>query len=365
MHDLRMGGHLSDLAGDDAAGSLLGAILDGLPDAIIVVDRTGHIRHAAGPVAALTGYQAEDLIGRSVEDLVPLDRRRQHRLDRDAYGRNPQSRPMGADLDIQLHHRSGRQVPVDISLSPVSAQGEQFVVAAVRDAAPRRETERRVDQMRMNLVRAVSHDLRSPLASMMGLAMTVEEHLDQLRPEQVRDMLRRLRRNGRRLDELIANLLDLDRLTRGDVEPRRQQVDLVALVAHVLEDMELSPSAVHVEAPTDLLWDVDASQVERIVENLVGNAHKHAPSDQPVTVRLEQCGEEVILSVEDRGPGVPDAEKQAIFEPFVRGRRTGAPGTGVGLSLVDQFARVHGGRAWVEDRPGGGATFRVSLAASS
>jgi signal transduction histidine kinase len=106
---------------------------------------------------------------------------------------------------------------------------------------------------------------------------------------------------------------------------------------------------------------VDAAKVERILENLLYNAYKHTPPGSRVWVRLAAEGEGALLAVEDEGPGIPPAFRESIFEPFQRGEATDASGTGIGLSLVARFAELHGGRAWVEERAGGGASFRVFL----
>jgi len=369
---------LSQLTGSLPTGSSLVVVLDALPDAILVVDAEGTIRHATQRIEALSGHGPDELVGRNVDELVPHDRREHHGGLRETYVQDPAPRSMGSGLGIELRHRSGRLVPVDISLSPVTVGDTRFVVAAVRDAGPRRQTEqalrdalerehrvtaelRGLDELKTSFLRAISHDLRSPLATMLGLAMTIVDHMDQLDPGAVRDLLRRLVSNGHRLERLLTDLLDLDRLTRGVVEPERHDVDLIALTTRVIEQMELPEGAVDLHAPQELLWPVDGSQVERIVENLIGNARKHAPTDRPVTVRIRANREVVTISVEDRGPGVPDADKERIFQPFARGQNATSAGTGVGLSLVAQFAAVHGGRAWVEDRAGGGATFNVTL----
>jgi NtrC-family two-component system sensor histidine kinase KinB len=108
---------------------------------------------------------------------------------------------------------------------------------------------------------------------------------------------------------------------------------------------------------------VDPAQLERIVENLVVNAVKHTEPGTHIWIRAWMSDEGLELSVEDAGAGVPDELKSIVFEPFKQGKKSSATGTGIGLSLVQEFARLHGGGAWVEDRPGGGATFRVTLPA--
>ena len=116
-------------------------------------------------------------------------------------------------------------------------------------------------------------------------------------------------------------------------------------------------------AGAPLQADIDAPKVERIVENLVVNAVRHTPAGSAIRVRLEVEDGDLLLVVEDDGPGVADEFKEAVFETFNRGANllSVTPGTGIGLSLVARFAALHGGRAWVEDAPGGGASFRVRL----
>ena len=104
---------------------------------------------------------------------------------------------------------------------------------------------------------------------------------------------------------------------------------------------------------------VDPAKFERIVDNLLANAERHTPAGSSIDVSVAPNGTGALLRVDDRGPGVPDDEKEAIFQAFTRGSEVEATGVGVGLALVAQFAALHGGRAWVEDNPGGGASFRV------
>jgi two-component system, OmpR family, sensor histidine kinase KdpD len=221
-----------------------------------------------------------------------------------------------------------------------------------------------VDEMKTTFLQAVSHDLRTPLTTVLGIALTLERHAAGGLPvEQVADLLQRLSGNARKLDRLLGDLLDLDRLARGTLTPHRQLIDLGALVRRVVEDAGVNQEhAVVVNAPT-VQTAVDAPKVERIVENLVVNAAKHTQAGTTIWVHVQRQRDGVLLLVEDEGPGVPAQQREQIFQPFQQGRNVAdhAPGSGIGLALVDRLANLHGGRAWVQERPGGGASFRVFL----
>jgi PAS domain S-box-containing protein len=222
---------------------------------------------------------------------------------------------------------------------------------------------RAVDEMKTTFLQAVSHDLRTPLTTILGIALTLEHRAAGLPAPDLADLLHRLSANARRLDRLLGDLLDLDRLARGTLIPRRQLIDIGALVHRVVEDADVRDEhPVVVDAPP-LGLAADAPKLERIIENLLVNAAKHTPAGTTIWVRVHAQEGGVLLLVEDEGPGVPPQLHEPIFQPFHQGGNVAdhAPGSGIGLALVSQFASLHGGRAWVQDRPGGGASFRVFL----
>jgi signal transduction histidine kinase len=209
---------------------------------------------------------------------------------------------------------------------------------------------------------AVSHELRTPLTVVVGCAALLGDEKVTLRPEQAVDLIRRLATNAEKLERLLSDLLDLDRLGRGVLDPRRRPTDIGLVLRTVVEYLDAGDHPVDVEVEPGLTASVDPAQLERIVENLLANCFRHCPPGSPALVTATATDGGLLVSVDDRGPGVPDGEKTTIFEPFRRGALSdGVPGTGIGLSLVARFAELHGGRAWVEDRPGGGASFRVLL----
>jgi K+-sensing histidine kinase KdpD len=222
---------------------------------------------------------------------------------------------------------------------------------------------RALDEMKNTFLEAVSHDLRTPLTSILGSALTLEQAGMDLPREDALDLLVRIAANARKLERLLSDLLDLDRLQRGIVTPQRRPTDVRALVEQAVAESETLEGRTVVVDADRVTANVDAAKVERIVENLLANAARHTPAGTPVWVRATAQGDGVHVVVEDEGPGVPDHLKEAVFEPFRQGDGgpNPSPGVGVGLSLVARFAELHGGRAWVEDRDGAGAAFHVLL----
>lgn len=241
---------------------------------------------------------------------------------------------------------------------------ERDLEAAVDDERATAERLRDLDRAKNAFLSAVSHELRTPLTVVRGMAHTLRDRGGEL-DDAVRERLTdALASNADRLDRLLADLLDVDRLTHGRDACRRERVDVVGLVhdvatAAVREGIVTQEPLV--SAPATLVAEVDPVQLERMLHNLLENAGKYAPG-ATVEVRLLARGTGVRLEVVDDGPGIPDGELERIFEPFHRvASDAQRPGTGVGLALVATFAELHGGRAWAERRPGGGATLVVEL----
>jgi PAS domain S-box-containing protein len=228
-----------------------------------------------------------------------------------------------------------------------------------RDEAERLRLE---DELKTTFLQAVSHDLRTPLAAILGLAVTMERDDVEITDAEHRDMAHRIASNARKLDRIVTDFLDLERLNRGLAEIHLEPIDVGALIREIVANSDLVAERRLAIDVAPITVQADAAMVERIVENLLGNTVKHAPGDSRIWVRLERTDDGAMLIVEDDGPGVAPEDRERIFEPFRQGAGAGS-GSGVGLALVARFAELHDGRAWVQERLGGGASFRVTLAA--
>jgi two-component system sensor histidine kinase KdpD len=234
--------------------------------------------------------------------------------------------------------------------------------ARLRTQAAQAEALAEGDRMRTALLRAVSHDLRTPLASIKASVSSLRQTDVHWSAEDEAELLANIEQNADRLDALVGNLLDMGRLQAGSLEPflRATAVDEVAPVAlRGLDDADL----LLIVVPDDLpLVRADPGLLERVLANLFSNALRHSPHDQRPMLRAKEDGDRVVLDVVDHGTGVPAELKERIFEPFARLDQR-SPGVGLGLAVAKGFAEAMGGTIVAVDTPGGGLTVRVTLPA--
>jgi PAS domain S-box-containing protein len=279
--------------------------------------------------------QVRTIVERALESGAPFDF--EHRV-------------VLADDTVRWIHGSGRVI-ADESGAPTR------MVGAAQDITERK----RIDDLRDSILSAVSHELRTPLTSIIGFSMTLKDKGATLARRTRDEMVGHLAQQAEKLDRLLADLLDLDRLRHGFVRPNLRPTDVRELAAQVASDHRSNTHSIDVDG-SQVIADVDAPKVERIIENLLANAVNHTPPGTKIMVSVEPHESGVLIAVDDNGPGVADEQRKAIFGIFNRGAASDrVPGTGIGLSLVAQFTALHGGSAWVEESASGGASFRVFL----
>lgn len=351
--------------------------VDEAANGIVITDRSGAIQWVNAAVVKMTGYASEELLGQNPRIL-------KSGLQDDEYyaamwttissGETWQGTIINRRKDGTHYHEEQTITPVRNLAGDVThfIAIKQDVTVRIRAEEALRETRdelagqmerlQQLDALKTTLLHAVSHDLRGSLTSVIGSVGTLEVGLGRMPEEDQRSMIASLDRGSRRMMALLNDLLDLDRLDRGIVEPARRETDLVQLVRGCVGHFEKERDRIVEEHADEAKVLVDPAQVERIVENLIGNALKYSPDEIWVGVAEEPMG--AVLTVSDAGPGIPEDRREEVFESYRRGREETAAGLGIGLSLVRRFAELNGGRAWVEEREGGGASFKVFLPSS-
>lgn len=248
----------------------------------------------------------------------------------------------------------------------------QTALAVERTLSQRSEEETRVhmqtEQMRSSLLSAVSHDLRTPLASITGAASTLREQSDRLPLETKQELLQSISDEAERLNRLVGNLLDMTRFESGGVELRRDFYPLEEIVGTVLQRME--PQLEGRALVTDLAENlamvfVDDVLLGQVLWNLLENAAKYTPPATPLEIAAFPDDGAIVIEVRDRGPGIPHGEEERIFEKFYRGPSgklsENVRGAGLGLPICRAIVEAHRGTIQALAREGGGASFRIRL----
>jgi two-component system sensor histidine kinase KdpD len=237
--------------------------------------------------------------------------------------------------------------------------------ATLREQALRSETLEEIDRVRDSLVGAVSHDLRTPLATMKVASSTLLDPAVSLSADDRRELYGLIDAQTERLSRLVASLLDLTRYESGSLKLERKECSLLDIAGEALAAVRPSmpDRPVELRVPDDLPpVDADPVLMVQVLVNLIDNADRHSPPATPITVGASLSGgaSAVRVFVADHGAGVPRSERQAVFEKFLRFDSGGR--AGLGLSIARTFVEAHGGEIWVEEVPGGGARFVFTLA---
>ncbi len=351
------------------------AFLDVSPDALILVDADGRIGSVSAEAERLFGYSREELIGERVEWLMPERDRAAHTEHRQSYFANPHRRLMGADFEIHGLTRDGREIPLEVGLSPMTMPHGLMTLAAVRDITQRKRAEQAMrsakeeavsaNALKSRFIAAASHDLRQPLQTMalLGgvLAKTVKD-------EASRNAVEQLRETSEAMGDIINSLLDLDRLDSGRMEP-----DITAFpIEQVLNRLRSQFAYAVVERQLDLravsssaiAWS-DPHLLERLIGNLLSNAIKYTEPGGRVLIGCRWRGSNLRIEVWDTGVGIPEDQFDCVFEQYRRLDPTGArepvSGVGLGLTIVKRLSELLQHRIEVRSAPGHGSMFSVEV----
>jgi PAS domain S-box-containing protein len=346
------------------------------PAAMIVTDSEGVIQYSNTETERMFGYRAEELIGKSVDILVPSRMREGHASLRRGFLSNPSKRPMGVGRDLKAVRRNGSEFSVEIGLTPIATDGEIAVLATVVDITARRNAESALSIRAQELETAnerlaqfayvASHDLQEPLRKIAAFSNILEQAITASDREVLTYANDVIRSAAMRARDLVEDLL-IYSSTINDTQ-KLQELDLRDEIDAALNDLSQliteSGADMRISVP-HLKFRADRLQFARLIHNIVSNAIKYRKPDQAPIVQVSTAmkGDRLVrLAIIDNGIGFEPQYATMIFEPFKRlHSRAKYPGTGIGLAICKSIADRHGWRLSIEAEPGLGASFFIDI----
>jgi len=356
-------------------------LVESAPDALVMVDAQGTIIFVSVQTQKLFGYSREELLKKKIECLLPERYRTKHVAQRSSYFESLRVRPMGAGLELFGLHKSGAEIPIEISLSPLNTAQGFLVTAAIRDISERKKVQEELVQARKiaeaasqsksEFLANMSHEIRTPLAGILGYAEMVALYCNS--SEEREDYLEKIRRCADTLTTLINDILDLSKVEAGALKVELVAFSIVAEVEHAVSLFQTTAAEkkvtfnVHYERPFPNQIISDPTRLRQILTNLIGNAVKFTDSGS-VSLHVfsdKKDANRLSFALTDTGCGLAPEEQARLFQPFVQAdssttRKYG--GTGLGLALSRRLAEALGGElVLVDSAPGKGSTFRLTI----
>lgn len=363
-------------------------------DAVIVGDAgTGRVLLWNDAAVRLFGYTAAEAIGLTIEDLVPASLKAAHRRGLERFAQTGHGALVDSSQIVELPavRKDGAEIIVELSLTPLESERlpGRYAMAVVRDVTERRHAEKRVqealelerdvtrrlrdlDELKNVFVATVAHDVRSPMAAIIGFAEMLRDASDRLDEPGRERALEAILRSARSVVRLVEDVLQVAALDSGELPYNIEPVDLPPIARRAVDEaqaahpetrfaVELDDEAARVSADPERLW--------QILTNLIANAARFSPPAGVVVVSARRAANAMIeVGVSDSGPGIPERERPRLFEKFARldtEPREGVPrGTGLGLYLCRALVEAQGGRIWLDGSVERGATFRFTLPAA-
>ncbi|HEX5398994.1 MAG TPA: PAS domain S-box protein [Verrucomicrobiae bacterium] len=377
----RMLGVAIDITERKLADEKFRLTVEASPNGIVLVNAAGQMVLVNSETEKLFGYARAELIGQSVEKLVPERFRGAHPGFRTGFHASPQARAMGAGRELFARRKDGTEFPVEIGLRPIQSAEGTLVLTVIVDITQRKQSEQEARSQRDELAHlsrvtmlgelssSIAHELNQPLGAILRNAEAAELFLQDPSPdlEELRAILADIRRDDQRAGAVISRMRSL--VKRREVE--RSLLDPKSLAADVINLVHTDAASRRVRMVFESASPLppvrgDRVQLQQVLLNLLLNAMDAvtdcAPENRRVTIRLRAVDAQVELAVSDTGRGIPSDKLNHVFEPFFS---TKPNGMGLGLPISRKIVEAHGGRLWAENNPAAGATFYFTLPADN
>lgn len=326
-------------------------------DPILITNWDGKILEANHQAVNISGYAAHQLREMSIGDL--------HMLDQTEKGADLESLKAGKTCDYEsvLKSKAGQEVSIQVYVRKVVFEDKELLQWILRDITERKY----LDNLRDDLTAMIYHDLRSPLANIISSLDVLATVLPQEDSEMAQSVLTIARRSTARIQRLISSLLDVNRLESGQPVGKKQSIALSVIVKEAFDAVRPITENRHQSLLNGLAARlppvfVDTDMIRRVLINLLENASKYTPQGGKIKTGAKPDGDWVQVWIQDNGPGIPIADQDRIFDKFTRLKGKDSPsGLGVGLAFCRLAVQGHGGRIWVESKPGQGARFAFTL----
>jgi PAS domain S-box-containing protein len=326
-------------------------------DPILITTWDGKIQEANRQAMRSLGYSKTDLLSHLVSDL--------HDVQREKLGENYRNLTGGGTFSYEsvIQMQNGNRLPVDVYVHKINLGHEDYLQWLFKDISERKA----LDTMREDLIAMIYHDLRSPLANIISSLDMLQSLIPIDSAPSLQPVFNIATRSSDRMQRLINSLLDIHRLESGQSLTNQKPTSVSDLIHDALDAitpiMESKKQTLQVELPEGipLVW-VDSDMVKRVITNLLENGTKFTPLQGNLTIGAEQDGRRVKVWIKDSGPGIPPESQQMIFEKFTRLQADKFPkGLGLGLAFCKLAVLAHGGRIWVESKPGEGSRFIFTI----
>lgn len=373
-------------------------LLDAAPDAIIEADADGRIVLVNEIAQRLFGYSREEFLGLPIDALAPAAVRERHAGHRRAFGGKASTRPMGSGTELTAQRKDGTEFPVEISLNPIHSADGLHVIAIVRDVTARRTAEvrfqelhdtfsreleeknrqlrqrntevERSDRLKSEFLASMSHELRSPLHTIIGFSDLLIEELEGPLNEKQKRFVTHIHRDSHHLLALINDLLDISKIEAGRMDLHPEMFELGPALEEVMETIRPQAQSkglfLTVDSADGVVVEADRLRMRQVLTNLLGNAVKFTERGGTVRVTALARARKVAVFVADTGVGIAREHHEAIFDKFYQAGATTAgvrEGTGLGLAISKQLVEQQDGRIWVQSEPGRGSAFGFTVKA--